>query len=133
VFDLVITGATVVDGTGRAPFTADVAVADGRIAEIGSCTSAAHRTIAVNGAHVLPGFVDIHTHYDGQVTWDADLSPSSRLGVTTCVHDLPAGGRRLVQRADGFLATLVAGVPIAEHGALTGSRPGTQVRMGGRA
>jgi N-acyl-D-aspartate/D-glutamate deacylase len=85
VFDLKIVGGTVVDGTGRAAFTGDVAVEDGRIVEVGHVTGPARRTIDAAGAHVLPGFVDIHTHYDGQVTWDPDLSPSSLLGVTTCV------------------------------------------------
>jgi N-acyl-D-aspartate/D-glutamate deacylase len=85
VFDLRITGAMIVDGTGRPPFVGDVAVQDGRIAEVGAVTGAARRTLDAGGAHVLPGFVDIHTHYDGQVTWDPDLTPSSLLGVTTCV------------------------------------------------
>ena len=82
--DLVITGATIVDGTGRAPFTGDVAVRDGRIAEIGR-VGAGRRMLDAAGAHVMPGFVDIHTHFDGQVSWDEELSPSSLHGVTTCV------------------------------------------------
>lgn len=82
--DLVITGATIVDGTGRAPFTGDVAVRGGRIAEVGK-TGPGKRTLPAAGAHVMPGFVDIHTHFDGQVSWDEELSPSSLHGVTTCV------------------------------------------------
>ncbi|HEY5948059.1 MAG TPA: amidohydrolase family protein [Kofleriaceae bacterium] len=85
MFDLKIVGGTVVDGTGAAPYTSNVAIRDGRIVELGECAGAARRTIDAAGAHVLPGFVDIHTHYDGQVSWDPDLSPSSLLGVTTCV------------------------------------------------
>ncbi|MEP6860130.1 MAG: amidohydrolase family protein [Deltaproteobacteria bacterium] len=85
MFDLKIVGATLVDGTGRTPFTGDLAVQDGRIVEIGGCSGVARRTIDARGAHVLPGFVDLHTHYDGQVSWDPELSPSSLLGVTTCV------------------------------------------------
>jgi len=85
MFDLKITGGTIVDGTGRPAFTGDVAVADGRIVAVGACEGPARRTIDAAGAHVLPGFVDIHTHYDGQVSWDADLTPSSLHGVTTCV------------------------------------------------
>jgi N-acyl-D-aspartate/D-glutamate deacylase len=85
VFDLKITGGIVVDGTGRDPFPGDVAVLDGRIVAVGECPGPARRTIDARGAHVLPGFVDIHTHYDGQVSWDEALSPTSTLGVTTCV------------------------------------------------
>ena len=84
MYDLSITGATIVDGTGRPAFTGDIAIEDGRIAAIGTA-GAARRTIDAGGAHVLPGFVDIHTHYDGQISWDEELSPSSLHGVTTCV------------------------------------------------
>ena len=83
MFDLKITGGTVVDGTGRAAFAGDVAIAGGRIVEVGACDGEARRTIDARGAHVLPGFVDIHTHYDGQVTWDEELTPSSLHGVTS--------------------------------------------------
>lgn len=85
MFDVKIVGGTVVDGTGRAPFGGDVAVAEGRIVAVGDCPGAARRTVDARGAHVLPGFVDVHTHYDGQVSWDEELSPSSLHGVTTCV------------------------------------------------
>src|SRR5574338_236248 len=85
MFDVKLVGGTIVDGTGRAAFSGDVAIEGGRIVAVGDCDGPARRTIDAQGAHVLPGFVDIHTHYDGQVTWDPDLSPSSQLGVTTCV------------------------------------------------
>ena len=85
MFELKLVGGTIVDGTGRAAFTGDVAIAGDRIVGVGACPGPARRTIDARGAHVLPGFVDIHTHYDGQVSWDAALSPSSLLGVTTCV------------------------------------------------
>ena len=85
MLDLKISGGTIVDGTGRPGFTADVGVADGRIVDIGDRLGAAHRTIDAHGAHVLPGFVDIHTHYDGQVSWDEELAPTSLHGVTTIV------------------------------------------------
>jgi N-acyl-D-aspartate/D-glutamate deacylase len=76
--DLVIRGGTVVDGTGRTPFEADVAVADGRIAAIGPALPARGREeIAAKGLLVTPGFVDIHTHYDGQAVWDPHLAPSA--------------------------------------------------------
>jgi len=84
--ELVIRGGTVVDGTGAPARTADVAIDDGHISEIGNlAASAAHTTIDADGALVTPGFVDVHTHYDGQVTWDPLLTPSCWHGVTTVV------------------------------------------------
>lgn len=83
MLDTVFEGATVVDGTGAAPFTADVAVQDGRITEVGRVTAAARERIPAQGAWLTPGFVDIHTHYDGQATWDETFSPSIHHGVTT--------------------------------------------------
>lgn len=85
MFDLKIVGATVVDGSGRASFAGDVAIEAGRIVAVGDCPGPARRTFEARGAHVLPGFVDVHTHYDGQVSWDEELTPSSLHGVTTCV------------------------------------------------
>jgi N-acyl-D-aspartate/D-glutamate deacylase len=84
-FDLKILGGTVLDGTGAQGFRADVGITHGRIVEIGACDGPARRTIEAGGALVTPGFTDLHTHYDGQVSWDADLAPSSLHGVTTCV------------------------------------------------
>ena len=84
--DLVIRGGTVVDGTGAPARTADVAVDDGRISGVGSLAGeAAARTVDADGLLVTPGWVDIHTHYDGQATWDEVLAPSSWHGVTTVV------------------------------------------------
>jgi N-acyl-D-amino-acid deacylase len=84
--DLVIRGGTVVDGTGAPSRTADVAVDDGIITEVGDLESAAaQRTIDADGLLVTPGVVDVHTHYDGQATWDPLLTPSSWHGVTTIV------------------------------------------------
>jgi N-acyl-D-aspartate/D-glutamate deacylase len=85
MLDWLIEGGTVVDGTGGAPFTADVGVRDGHIVAIGKVTEAACERIDANGAWVTPGFVDIHTHYDGQATWDETFSPSIHHGVTTVV------------------------------------------------
>jgi N-acyl-D-aspartate/D-glutamate deacylase len=85
MLDLVISGGTVVDGTGAAPFTADVGVQDGRIVEVGEITAEARERIDAAGALVTPGWIDVHTHYDGQVTWDDMLEPSAANGVTTVV------------------------------------------------
>jgi N-acyl-D-aspartate/D-glutamate deacylase len=85
MLDVRINGGTVVDGTGAAPFTADVAIRDGRIVEVGAVTETAHQEIDADGALVTPGWVDVHTHYDGQVTWDDAIEPSASNGVTTLV------------------------------------------------
>ncbi len=83
--DLIVRGATVVDGLASEPKRADVAVKDGRIAEIGEVNAAAAREVDAEGLVLAPGFVDLHTHYDAQATWDPTLSPSPSLGVTTTV------------------------------------------------
>lgn len=83
--DLIIRNAQVFDGTGLAPVLSDVAVSNGRIAHIGSTSEAAHETIDAKGLALMPGIVDLHTHYDAQVTWDRTMSPSPALGVTTAV------------------------------------------------
>jgi N-acyl-D-amino-acid deacylase len=83
--ELVIRGGTVVDGTGAAPRPADVAVSDGVIVEVGRVDTEGAEEIDATGLVVTPGFVDIHTHYDGQVTWDPTLSPTGWHGVTTLV------------------------------------------------
>jgi len=84
-YDLVIRGGTIVDGTGAAPYVADVAVRDGFIAQIGSVGGTGREEIDATGLTVTPGFVDVHTHYDGQITWENRLAPSSNHGVTTIV------------------------------------------------
>ena len=81
--DTVIRGGTIVDGTGKQAFTGDVAIDDGRITEVGGKAGPAHREINADGKLVTPGWVDVHTHYDGQATWDSELAPSSWHGVTT--------------------------------------------------
>ena len=76
MFDIVIKNGTVVDGTGVAPVVGDVAIRDGLIIEVGGrITQAARRTIDADGALVTPGWIDVHTHYDGQVSWDSELAP----------------------------------------------------------
>jgi len=82
-FDLVVRGGTVVDGSGAASRTADVAVRDGIVVEVGRVDGSAAQEIEAHGLLVTPGFVDIHTHFDGQATWDPELRPSSQHGVTT--------------------------------------------------
>ena len=69
MLDLLIQGATVIDGSGAAPASADVGVKDGRIVAVGRITDDAQQRIAADGAWLMPGFVDIHTHYDGQASW----------------------------------------------------------------
>jgi N-acyl-D-aspartate/D-glutamate deacylase len=86
MIDLLIRGGTLVDGTGTRPVTGDIAVQGGRIVELGGrIASAARRTIDADGLLVTPGFVDVHTHFDGQLTWDSQLEPSFSHGVTTIV------------------------------------------------
>jgi N-acyl-D-amino-acid deacylase len=84
-FDIVIRGGTVVDGSGGEPFVADVALLGRTIAEIGAIAGRGVEEIDATGQIVTPGFVDIHTHYDGQITWEHTLAPSSGHGVTTVV------------------------------------------------
>ena len=83
--DLVIRKGTIVDGTGRERFTGDVAIDDGVIVATGRVAERGKREIDAAGRLVTPGWVDVHTHYDGQVTWDPILAPSSWHGVTTLV------------------------------------------------
>ncbi len=85
-YDLIIRNGQVIDGTGSAAIHADIAVSDGKVAALGSALKAtAAREIDAAGMIVTPGFVDVHTHYDGQTTWDTHLNPSSSLGTTTIV------------------------------------------------
>src|SRR5690349_21666322 len=84
-FDLIIRNGTIVDGTGHERFTGDIAIKDGLIAQVGEVRGDAAEEIDAGGKVVTPGFVDIHTHYDGQATWDQEMAPSSWHGVTTVV------------------------------------------------
>ena len=84
-FDVKIENGLIVDGDGGEPRHANIGVVDGRIAEIGPCAAAADRTIDAEGAIVTPGFIDLHTHYDGQISWDEELRPSVNFGVTTAI------------------------------------------------
>ncbi|HZQ88220.1 MAG TPA: amidohydrolase family protein [Acidimicrobiales bacterium] len=109
--DLVIRGGTIVDGTGGPVRTGDVAVDDGVITQVGDVAGAGTREIDADGAVVAPGWVDVHTHYDGQVTWDPEVTPSSWHGATTVVMGNCGVGFAPV-RPDGhdFLIELMEGV-----------------------
>ena len=100
MFDLIIRGGTVVDGTGSTPFTGDVAVRDGVIVQVGRVSGPARRSIDAHGALVTPGFCDLHTHYDGQASWDAELAPSTWHGVTTVVMGNCGVGFAPVKKTD---------------------------------
>ena len=108
--DLLIRGGTIIDGTGSPARMGDVAIDGGVITAVGHVDAAASRTIDADGALVTPGFVDIHTHYDGQATWDDHLAPSSWHGVTTVVASnfgvgfapvAPSDHDRLIQLMEG--------------------------------
>ena len=111
MLDRLIKGGTIVDGLGGAPYTGDVGVTDGKIVAVGeSIDDAARETIDADGAVVTPGWVDVHTHYDGQVSWDSEIAPSSMNGVTTAVMGncgvgfapvRPGGEKELIELMEG--------------------------------
>ncbi|MBW2274859.1 MAG: amidohydrolase family protein [Deltaproteobacteria bacterium] len=110
-YDLLIRGGTLVDGTGSAPRKGDVAIKDGRIAAVGEVADGADRVLDAEGLTVTPGFVDIHTHYDGQATWDPQLAPSCYHGVTTVVMGNCGVGFAPVRPGqENFLIELMEGV-----------------------
>ncbi len=115
-YDLVIRNGTIFDGEGGAPFEGDIAVARGRIAAVGQVTGAGAEEIDAKGKIVTPGFVDIHTHYDGQATWDSHLAPSSLHGVTTAVFGNCGIGFAPVRTEDhDRLISLMEGVEDIPH------------------
>ena len=111
MLDYVITGGTIVDGSGAPPTTGDVGVRDGVIVSVGEAiTEAARETIDADGAIVTPGWVDVHTHYDGQVSWDDVMDPSAGNGATTIVMGncgvgfapvRPGGEQSLIELMEG--------------------------------
>ncbi|MBU9762922.1 amidohydrolase family protein [Mycobacterium sp. TNTM28] len=110
-YDLCIRGGTIVDGLGGEPYVGDIAVRDGVIAEVGSVTGPATREIDATGLLVTPGFVDLHTHYDGQAIWSDRLTPSSAHGVTTAVMGNCGVGFAPCRAADhDVLVDVMAGV-----------------------
>src|SRR3982751_2792781 len=121
---LVIRGGTIADGFGGELFEADVAITEGRIVEVGKVSAKGTQEIDARGKLVTPGFVDIHTHYDGQVTWANEISPSSQNGVTTVIMGncgvgfapcKPGDHQRLIQLMEGVEdipePVLSAGIP----------------------
>ncbi len=111
MYDLIIRNGTVIDGSGAHRFVADVAIQDGKIAAIGEIKESANKEIDATGKLVTPGWVDIHTHYDGQATWDPLLAPSSWHGVTTVVMGNCGVGFAPVKPEDrDFLIELMEGV-----------------------
>src|SRR5438309_9204280 len=109
--DVVIRGGTIVDGTGAPAFQGDVAFDGGQIVEVGKVGDQGAREIDATGLHVLPGWVDIHTHYDGQATWDPQLTPSSWHGVTTTVFgNCSVGFAPVRPGCEPFLINLMEGV-----------------------
>ncbi|HZR81110.1 MAG TPA: amidohydrolase family protein [Candidatus Binatia bacterium] len=121
MFDLVVKGGRVVDGTGMPSFTADVGIRNGRVAAVGRVDGAAKRTMDADGLVVTPGFIDVHTHYDAQLDWEPTASPASWHGVTTvltgnCGFTLaPARGEdcgwlaQMLSRVEGMSPDALAG------------------------
>jgi N-acyl-D-aspartate/D-glutamate deacylase len=120
MYDLVIRNGTIVDGTGTEPVVGDVAIIGDRIAAIGPDLGPGTREIDATGRLVTPGFVDIHTHYDGQATWDPELAPSTPHGVTTVVFGNCGVGFAPVRPGqEQFLIELMEGVEDIPGTALT--------------
>src|ERR1700724_2494651 len=109
--DLVIRNGKIVDGTGKPAHVGDVAIDGDKITSVGGKAGAGRREIDATGLLVTPGFVDIHTHYDGQVTWDPYLTPSSWHGVTTLVMgNCGVGFAPVMPGKEEFLIGLMEGV-----------------------
>ncbi len=110
-YDLTIRNGNLIDGTGAAARPGDVAIQNGQIVAVGEVSGSARREIDAQGMAVTPGFVDIHTHYDGQATWDPQLAPSCYHGVTTAVMGNCGVGFAPVRPGQqGFLIELMEGV-----------------------
>ncbi len=111
MFDLILRGGTIIDGSGGPRYVADIGIKNGKVEKIGNITEAGTEEIDATGKLVTPGWVDIHTHYDGQATWDPILAPSSWHGVTTVVMGNCGVGFAPVRPQDrDFLIQLMEGV-----------------------
>ena len=111
MYDLIIRNGTIYDGKGGKPYLADLAISGKTIAKIGDIEESGSEEIDAKGKIVTPGFVDIHTHYDGQAIWDSQLKPSSMHGVTTVVMGNCGVGFAPVRPGDeNFLIQLMEGV-----------------------
>lgn len=109
--DLVVRNGVIVDGSGSAKLNGDLAINEGRVTAVGEFDGIGRREIDADGQLVLPGWVDVHTHYDGQATWDPEMSPSSWHGVTTAVFGNCGVGFAPVRRgSEEFLINLMEGV-----------------------
>ncbi len=110
MYDYLIKGATIIDGSGSQPFTGDIGISEGKIAGVGALGGKARETVQADGATATPGWVDVHTHYDGQVTWDDTIDPSFSHGVTSIVMGncgvgfapvQPGGEQQLIELMEG--------------------------------
>ena len=111
MYDLIIRHGTIIDGSGKARYTGDIAIENEKIVAVGTVTGDATETIDATGLLVTPGWVDVHTHYDGQATWDPILAPSSWHGVTTVVMGNCGVGFAPVRPGDEqYLIELMEGV-----------------------
>jgi N-acyl-D-amino-acid deacylase len=130
--DIIIRGGTVVDGSGAEPFEADVAIAGGRIVEIGAVLGKGAEEIDAKGCVVSPGFIDLHTHLDAQIGWDPDLTPISWHGVTTALMGNCGVTFAPCKPADReFLAGMMESVEDIPRGAILTGLPWTWEDYGG--
>jgi N-acyl-D-amino-acid deacylase len=124
--DIVIRGGTIVDGIGKAAFSGDVAIADGKISAVGGKQGPARRDIDANGLMVTPGWVDVHTHYDGQAMWDPLLAPSCWHGVTTVLFgNCGVGFAPVKKHHRQALMDLMEGVEEIPNPVLAAASPGS--------
>jgi len=120
--DLLIKDVEIYDGTGNEPIKGNIWVEDGKVVGIGGETPEARETIDADGLALMPGFVDLHTHYDAQVTWDKTCSPSPSLGVTTCV--VGNCGFGIVPSPPGVRDTIMKNLSVVEGMDLDALRAG---------